>query len=92
MAIKRVILNDSVEAVVSHTILKDLCWMARRYCDGRSSYAPSMFNNIVDGLIAAGVPIEPVNEDEGIYAKDGMFGVWDPALRRFVKEGGGTHG
>jgi hypothetical protein len=30
--------------------VKDIIWMARRYADGRRTYAPSMFNDAYDVL------------------------------------------
>ena len=31
--------------------IADIIWMARRYADGRSTYAPSMFNRAYDVLV-----------------------------------------
>ncbi len=52
--------------------LSDLVWMARRYADGRSTYAVSLYNDIVRSLVGRGVPL--LKLDEGLWAKDGMFG------------------
>ena len=30
--------------------LQDIIWMARRYADGRKTYAPDMFNRAYDAL------------------------------------------
>jgi hypothetical protein len=49
----------------------DLHWMARRYVDGRSSYAPSMFNGITRGLLSMGVQLNATG-DGIIWARDGM--------------------
>jgi len=48
----------------------DLHWMARRYVDGRSSYAPALFNGHVEALLALGVTLKATC-DETIWAKDG---------------------
>lgn len=42
---------------------------ARRYCDGRMSYAPSMFNRMVERLKDAGVKLE--TPDGTPWARDG---------------------
>jgi hypothetical protein len=52
----------------------DLQWMARRYADGRKTYAPSMVNDITLQALRMGIPIKKANEDEEIWAYDGMFG------------------
>jgi len=49
----------------------DLRWMARRYADGRSSYAPSLFNRITRGLLGLGIKLNPT-ADGTIWARDGM--------------------
>jgi len=74
------------EAIISYEDLKDLQWMARRYADGRSSYATGLLNRITDRLIKKGVPIVPVNSEEGIYAEDRMFGKWNPETQCFIKD------
>ncbi len=48
----------------------DLHWMARRYADGRQSYAPSLFNDHVRTLLALGVPLNATG-DQTIWAADG---------------------
>jgi hypothetical protein len=47
--------------------VRDLHWMARRYADMRSSYAPSMFNRHTRSLLAAGVDLKAPH-----FARDGM--------------------
>lgn len=50
--------------------LIDLHWMARRYADGRQSYATSLFNDIARRLIAAGIKL---NQCDGtLFARDAM--------------------
>lgn len=46
--------------------VRDLHWMARRYADMRSTYAPSMLNEHTRALLAAGVHIK-----EPYFARDG---------------------
>jgi hypothetical protein len=58
--------NDTLRRVAG-----DLAWMARRYCDGRMSYAPSLYNDYVRALLALGVPLNPTG-DGTIWARDGM--------------------
>lgn len=66
-------------------IILDTIWMARRYANGRSTYAPGVVNRCIDLLLNSGINIEP-DPEFGMYAADGMFGKWNPELRRFEKE------
>lgn len=66
------------------SFIKDTHWMARRYADGRSTYAPSMFNEALLWLKKAGLGdlVEKVGCDPE-YARDGMYGEWNPERRVF---------
>ncbi len=47
--------------------IKDILWMARRYADGRKTYAPHLFNEAYDTLRDEfGDEIDPYKEDEGM--------------------------
>jgi hypothetical protein len=48
--------------------VRDLHWMARRYADNRTSYAPHMFNDHTRACMAAGVEFR----DGALFARDGM--------------------
>jgi hypothetical protein len=52
--------------------VRDLHWMARRYADGRCSYAPGMFNGRVRDLLAAGLQL-----GQPLFARDGMGRAFD---------------
>ena len=52
--------------------VRDLHWMARRYADGRCSYAPGMFNDRVRDLLAAGFEL-----GQPLFARDGMGRAFD---------------
>lgn len=52
--------------------IRDIHWMARRYADGRCSYAPGMFNGRVRDLMAAGFELK-----EPLFARDGMGRAFD---------------
>lgn len=72
-------------------IIKDTLWMARRYADGRSTYAPTMFNNAVhrlDRLGLAHLHAGDSGENGKRFADDGMLGVYDPNLRDFIRNRG----
>ena len=56
---------------VLEMIVKDFHWMARRYCDGRSSYAPSLFNEHTKRLLELGIILDS-NSDGTIWAGDGV--------------------
>lgn len=49
--------------------IRDLHWMARRYADGRATYAVSLFNSITRTLIREGVILESTDK-EPLFAKD----------------------
>lgn len=53
--------------------LKRICivlqWMARRYVDGRRSYATGMFNEITRDLLSFGVELNPCDE-RIVWARD----------------------
>ena len=48
----------------------DLQWMAKRYAEGRQTYAPSTVNNITRRLIEMGLPLNPCGEGT-VWARDG---------------------
>jgi hypothetical protein len=52
--------------------VRDIHWMARRYADGRCSYAPGMFNGRVRDLMAAGFEL-----GQPLFARDGMGRAFD---------------
>lgn len=54
----------------------DLHWMGRRYADGRTSYATSLFNEHTRFLKALGFPLNPTG-DETIWARDTMGRLFD---------------
>ena len=68
-------------------IIRKIAWMARRYADNRSTFAPMIFNECLDKLYELGIDIgEDSTLDDNRYAKDGMFGVWNPNTKRFEKK------
>ena len=67
-------------------IVKNTIWMARRYADDRSTYAPGIVNEAIDYALSIGIEVNPDETlDRRIYARDGMFGDWSPHARRFVR-------
>jgi hypothetical protein len=58
-------------AQVLEKIVHDLHWMARRYADGRQSYATSTFNQHTRSLLAMNIQLNPCAEGT-IWARDGM--------------------
>jgi hypothetical protein len=69
-------------------IILDTLWMARRYADMRSTYAPTVVNEAIDKALKLGIPIAD-DSTIGRYAHDGMFGNWDANIQEFVKARGG---
>lgn len=63
-------------------VAEDLQWPARRYADGRSSYAVGMVNEATRVLIALGLRINPDQTvtPPTVWAEDGMFGYPDYAV------------
>jgi hypothetical protein len=68
-------------------VLEHLCtelhWMARRYADGRKTYAVEEVNNATDLMLSLDVDVAPCAEQK-IYARDGDFGITD--IREKVEE------
>ena len=57
------------EIATLRNIIRDFHWMARRYADGRSSYAPGMFNRHVQALINLDFEFA---DNAPRFARDGM--------------------
>jgi hypothetical protein len=58
-------------------IVRDLHWMARRYADGRSTYAPGLFNEHTQALLDMNVALDGGGSDKTIWARDGMGRAYD---------------
>lgn len=67
-------------------IVRDLHWMARRYADGRMTYATSMFNNHTRRLLELGVELNPTGDDT-IWARDGMGRAYDGLSEQEAAQG-----
>lgn len=65
-------------------IIRETLWMARRYADGRMTYAPETVNKCIDETFELGIDLSGPAEE--IYAKDGILGSWNPVLKKFEKE------
>ena len=57
-------------------IVIDFHWMARRYADGRQSYATGLFNDHTRALLAMGIELNPTG-DGTIWAKDSAGRAYD---------------
>ena len=62
-------LEQEVETLKN--IVIDLQWMARRYANGRMSYAVGMLNDHTEVLLNLGLNLNPCAEKQ-IFARDGM--------------------
>lgn len=62
-------------------IIREIWWMAKRYADGRSTYAPDTVNRCVDILLKMGIQLSP--DLNTLYAEDGNFGKWCSTHQRF---------
>lgn len=67
-------------------IVKETLWMARRYADGRRTYAPGMVNLAIQSAHELGLRIDddPAMGGTGRYARDPSFGEWDESTGNFV--------
>ena len=78
------------ENKVLRRALQDTLWMAQRYADNRSTYAPWVFNTTLHSLGAIGLEELYLRTKTGghriPYARDGQLGEWDPKRQGFVKE------
>ena len=63
----------NAENKVLRQICKDLQWMARRYADGRMTYAVAMLNEHTETLLDLEVDLNSGAEKK-IFARDGMEG------------------
>lgn len=52
-------------------IIEDIWWMARRYADGRSTYAPGMYNDAIRVARNLGIYLR-LDDSQTIFARDGM--------------------
>lgn len=57
-------------------IVADLQWMARRYANGRRTYATAILNDHTRALLRMGAVLNPTG-DEIIWARDGMGRAYD---------------
>ena len=69
-------MKKSKQRLELEEIITDLHWMARRYADGRSSYAPGMFNSHTRRLLKMGVRLNRTGDDT-IWARDAMGRAYD---------------
>jgi len=77
--------NQEKIQILEH-LLQETLWMARRYADGRSTYAPKMFNDVVHTLDALGLQHLLVGDDGKRFADDGGLGIYQPETRKFVRD------
>lgn len=62
----------------------EIWWMARRYADGRSTYAPHQFNSVTQWLRSCSLLTDTDNGE--LWASDGDLGRWDPETEKFEGE------
>jgi len=65
--------------------LKETLWMARRYADGRATYAASSYNSVVRQLLELGVSLPKT--DGTLWARDGMGRRYDGLTDAEAEEG-----
>jgi len=61
--------KEKQELETLRRIVKDFHWMARRYADGRQTYATRMFNDHTRDLLKRGIKLNPT-ADGTIWARD----------------------
>lgn len=62
----------------------EIWWMARRYANGRSTYAPHQFNTVTQSLRDFGLLTGTDNGE--LWASDGDLGEWNPETKKFEGE------
>lgn len=69
-------------------IIRETLWMARRYANNRSTFAPTTFNECVHLLDELGLSYLYQGDENGNlrFADDGMLGKYNPEVRKFEKE------
>jgi hypothetical protein len=78
-------MNDKLRIKKLEEMLIKVLWMARRYADGRCTYAPSDVNQVIDEALNMGLKIDKdPTLDDPMYARDGQLGQWING--RFEKE------
>jgi hypothetical protein len=65
-------------------IIQGTLWMARRYADGKTTYAPGLVNESIMMAQELGVDLDGPTDPP--YAKNGMLGEWNPENKTFEKE------
>jgi hypothetical protein len=83
--IKPIDMRSDMEKTLAY-IVKETLWMARRYADGRRTYAPTMVNEAIVLAKKCGIDITEDPTNNKMFARDGDFGEWNPELNRFEKE------
>jgi len=83
-----------IELKEAKQCLADITWMARRYADGRKTYATSMYNDVANWCLKHGVNINPGAEGI-VWARDGhgrgCDGLSDKEAIEGTQEGLGIH-
>ncbi|UQN10313.1 hypothetical protein [Deinococcus sp. QL22] len=71
---------------------KTLHGYSRRYCDGRSTYAPNDHNTATHTLLSLGVELDadPISKT-GPFASDGMFGLMAREVEALNQAQAGAH-
>jgi hypothetical protein len=72
------------ENQILREVIRETLWMAKRYANGRSTFAPTTVNEAIDALLKLGVELRMDSED--LYVEDGMFGKWNPQKKGFEGE------
>lgn len=65
-------INWKHRSKVLESIVTDIYWMARRYANGRQTYAPSLYNDAIQKAQELGLdlPIDVTADPPSIYAKE----------------------
>lgn len=74
-----------LRCAILEAAVKELHWMARRYADGRSTYATSSFNQAVRDILRLGIKLH--GNDGIIWARDGQGRLYDNLSPREAEPG-----
>lgn len=76
-------LNERCEVLT--VVAKEFHWMARRYADGRRTYATGLFNEMVRDILRLGISLQ--GHDGIIWARDGQGRLYDHLSPREAEVG-----
>lgn len=82
---RRIFVGLERKVEILTAVVKEFHWRARRYADGRSTYATSSFNQAVRDVLQLGIKLH--GNDRIIWARDGQGRDYDHLSPREAEPG-----